>query len=75
MGSSGKCERSRFQGGRLFEGDTTCPAVNGTPGARRIMYRDADIWILDEPTSSLDPEAEAGIFAELKDILKDVSAS
>jgi ATP-binding cassette subfamily B protein len=21
----------------------------------RIMYRNADIWILDEPTSSLDP--------------------
>ena len=34
------------------------------------MYRDADIWILDEPTSSLDPEAEAAIFAELKQILK-----
>jgi len=34
------------------------------------MYRDADIWILDEPTSSLDPEAEAAIFAELKEILK-----
>jgi ABC-type multidrug transport system fused ATPase/permease subunit len=34
------------------------------------MYRDADIWILDEPTSSLDPEAEASIFAELKENLK-----
>jgi ATP-binding cassette, subfamily B, bacterial len=32
----------------------------------RLMYRDADVWILDEPTSSLDPEAEAAIFAELK---------
>ena len=28
----------------------------------RIMYRDADVWILDEPTSSLDPEAEAAVF-------------
>ena len=36
----------------------------------RIMYRDADIWVLDEPTSSLDPEAEAAIFAELKENLK-----
>ena len=36
----------------------------------RIMYRDADVWILDEPTSSLDPEAEAGIFAELKENLR-----
>ena len=34
------------------------------------MYRDADIWILDEPTASLDPEAEAAIFAELKAMLK-----
>jgi ATP-binding cassette subfamily B protein len=34
------------------------------------MYRDADIWILDEPTSALDPEAEAAIFAELKENLK-----
>jgi ATP-binding cassette subfamily B protein len=34
------------------------------------MYRDADIWILDEPTSSLDPEAEAAIFAELKENLR-----
>jgi ABC-type multidrug transport system fused ATPase/permease subunit len=30
------------------------------------MYRDADVWILDEPTASLDPETEAEIFAELK---------
>jgi ATP-binding cassette subfamily B protein len=34
------------------------------------MYRNADIWVLDEPTSSLDPEAEAAIFAELKENLK-----
>lgn len=34
------------------------------------MYRNADIWILDEPTSSLDPEAEAAIFGELKAMLK-----
>ena len=32
----------------------------------RLMFRDADIWILDEPTSSLDPEAEAAVFRELK---------
>jgi ATP-binding cassette subfamily B protein len=32
----------------------------------RLIYRAADIWILDEPTSNLDPEAEARIFAELK---------
>jgi ATP-binding cassette subfamily B protein len=36
-----------------------------------LIYRDADIWILDEPTSNLDPEAEAGIFAELRANLRD----
>ena len=57
--------------GRLFEGGQD---LSGGEWQRlalaRIMYRDADIWILDEPTSSLDPEAEAGIFGELKENLK-----
>ena len=57
--------------GRLFEGGHD---LSGGEWQRlalaRIMYRNADIWILDEPTSSLDPEAEAGIFAELKDNLR-----
>jgi ATP-binding cassette subfamily B protein len=57
--------------GRLFEGGHD---LSGGEWQRlalaRIMYRDADIWILDEPTSSLDPEAEAAIFAELKALLK-----
>jgi ATP-binding cassette subfamily B protein len=57
--------------GRLFEGGHD---LSGGEWQRlalaRILYRNADIWILDEPTSSLDPEAEAGIFAELKDNLK-----
>jgi ATP-binding cassette subfamily B protein len=57
--------------GRLFEGGHD---LSGGEWQRlalaRIMYRNADIWILDEPTSSLDPEAEAAIFAELKQNLK-----
>jgi len=57
--------------GRLFEGGHD---LSGGEWQRlalaRIMYRNADIWILDEPTSSLDPEAEAAIFAELKGNLK-----
>ena len=57
--------------GRLFEGGHD---LSGGEWQRlalaRIMYRNADVWILDEPTSSLDPEAEAAIFAELKDLLK-----
>ncbi|MFC7620950.1 ATP-binding cassette domain-containing protein [Microlunatus sp. GCM10028923] len=31
----------------------------------RICLRAADVWILDEPTSAIDAEAEAEIFAEL----------
>ena len=57
--------------GRLFEGGHD---LSGGEWQRlalaRIIYRDADIWILDEPTSALDPEAEAAIFAELKENLK-----
>ena len=57
--------------GRLFEGGHD---LSGGEWQRlalaRIMYRNADIWILDEPTSSLDPEAETAIFAELKENLR-----
>ncbi|HEY2931891.1 MAG TPA: ABC transporter ATP-binding protein [Acidobacteriota bacterium] len=57
--------------GRLFEGGHD---LSGGEWQRlalaRIMFRSADIWILDEPTSSLDPEAEAAIFAELKENLR-----
>ncbi len=57
--------------GRLFEGGHD---LSGGEWQRlalaRLMYRNADIWILDEPTSSLDPKAEAAIFAELKENLK-----
>jgi ABC-type multidrug transport system fused ATPase/permease subunit len=57
--------------GRLFEGGHD---LSGGEWQRlalaRIMYRDAEVWILDEPTSSLDPEAEAAIFAELKENLR-----
>jgi ATP-binding cassette, subfamily B, bacterial len=57
--------------GRLFEGGHD---LSGGEWQRlalaRIMYRDADVWILDEPTAALDPEAEAAIFAELKAMLK-----
>ena len=53
--------------GRMFEGGKD---LSGGEWQRlalaRLMFRDADLWILDEPTSSLDPEAEAAIFGQLK---------
>lgn len=53
--------------GRLFEGGHE---LSGGEWQRlavaRLVYRGADLWILDEPTSNLDPEGEAAIFAELK---------
>jgi ATP-binding cassette subfamily B protein len=53
--------------GRLFEGGHD---LSGGEWQRlalaRLLYREADVWVLDEPTSSLDPEAEAAIFAELR---------
>lgn len=53
--------------GRLFAG---AHDLSGGEWQRlalaRIMYRDADIWFLDEPTASLDAEAEVAIFRELK---------
>lgn len=52
--------------GRQFEGGHD---LSGGEWQRlalaRLMYRDADVWILDEPTASLDPETEAEIFAEV----------
>ena len=57
--------------GRLFEGGHD---LSGGEWQRlalaRLLHRDADVWILDEPTSALDPEAEAAIFAELRQLLR-----
>jgi ATP-binding cassette subfamily B protein len=56
--------------GRLFDGGHE---LSGGEWQRlalaRLIHRQADIWILDEPTSNLDPEAEAAIFSELKEQL------
>ena len=37
----------------------------------RAFYKDADLIILDEPTSSIDPNSEAKMFSTLRDITKD----
>lgn len=58
--------------GRLFEGGHDLSTGEWQRLAlARLLFRDADIWILDEPTAALDPEAEAGVFAELRDHLRD----
>ncbi len=36
----------------------------------RVIYRDADLWLLDEPSSDLDPSAEAELFRELRALLR-----
>lgn len=37
----------------------------------RVFYRDPQVWVLDEPTSSIDPEAEEKIFEKLEQLPKD----
>jgi len=37
----------------------------------RAFYKDADLIILDEPTSSIDPNSEAKMFSTLRDISED----
>jgi ATP-binding cassette, subfamily B, bacterial len=57
--------------GRQFEGGHD---LSGGEWQRlalaRLIYRDADIWVLDEPTAALDAEAEAAIFSELRENLQ-----
>jgi len=36
----------------------------------RLIYRDADLWILDEPTANLDANVETEVFAELRGLLQ-----
>jgi ATP-binding cassette subfamily B protein len=53
--------------GRLFEGGHDLSTGEWQRLAlARLLYRDADVWILDEPTAALDAESEAAVFAELR---------
>ena len=53
--------------GKLFEGGHDLSTGQWQRVAlARLVFRSADLWVLDEPTASLDPEAEAVIFAELR---------
>lgn len=40
----------------------------------RIFYRNPNLWILDEPTASIDPESEAKVFEQISALPKDRSA-
>ena len=40
----------------------------------RVLYRDAPVIVLDEPTAALDPEAEAEVYAKFNDIVEDKTA-
>lgn len=35
----------------------------------RLLYRNADLWVLDEPTAALDPLAEAAVFRKIRDLI------
>jgi len=58
--------------GRLFEGGHD---LSGGEWQRlalaRLLFRDADVWVLDEPTAALDAEVEASVFASLRTLLHD----
>lgn len=58
--------------GRLFEGGHD---LSGGQWQRlalaRLIYRDADLCILDEPTANLDPAAEREVFESLRGLLAD----
>lgn len=58
-----------FSGGQeLSEGEWQKVAL------ARAFYRDSNIVVLDEPTSSLDPLAEADLFRNFRDLLEGRSA-
>lgn len=59
------------QAGRLFKGGSD---LSGGEWQRlalaRMFVRDPELWVLDEPTAALDPEAERSVFELLKSRLK-----
>ena len=57
--------------GRLFEGGLDLSMGEWQRLAlARLLYREADVWVLDEPTAALDAESEAAVFAELRENLR-----
>jgi ATP-binding cassette subfamily B protein len=61
--------------GKLFEGGSELSVGEWQKLAlARAFYRDASIVVLDEPTSSLDPLAEAELFAHFRKLIAGRSA-
>jgi ABC-type multidrug transport system fused ATPase/permease subunit len=61
--------------GRWFEGGVELSAGNWQKVAvSRAFMRDADILILDEPTASLDAEAEHALFERFRDLTRGKTA-
>lgn len=57
--------------GRQFDGVEPSVGQWQKLALARLFYKDPDIWILDEPTSSIDAVAELEIFRELENLPKD----
>lgn len=61
--------------GRMFEGGKELSVGEWQKIAiARAFYRDSDIIILDEPSSSLDPLSEAELFEQFKKLIKGKTA-
>ncbi len=85
-----ECLRKAGFGGRLGElprGLDTClyrefeddgVEVSGGEAQKialaRVLYQDAPFIVLDEPTATLDPEAEAEVYTKFNDIVEDKTA-
>lgn len=54
--------------GKEFDGEEPSVGQWQKIALARLFYRNADIWILDEPTSSIDAVAELAVFNELESL-------
>ncbi len=60
--------------GRQFDGEEPSIGQWQKLALSRIFYKKPHVWILDEPTSSIDAVAELEVFRELESLSKDTTA-